>query len=175
MSRNRTKLPRASGPRRERGVMLLEALIAILIFSVGILSIVGMQSVAIKNVVEGKSRADAGFLAEQLIANMWNDTPNIDQYAFTGSGTPPPQLTAWMTKVEASLPGVDPAAVPAGVTPALPIVFVDPNTITINPTTGLKSGATVTITVRWQLPQEMKQTPVPLPHKYVVMASIYTN
>ena len=31
----------------ERGVMLIEALVAILIFSIGILAVVGMQAVAI--------------------------------------------------------------------------------------------------------------------------------
>jgi type IV pilus assembly protein PilV len=153
--------------------MLLEALIAILIFSVGILSIVGMQSVAIKNVVEGKTRSDAGFLADQIIAKMWIDTVHIGNYAYTGSGTESTELNAWMTRVKATLPGVDPAAVPAGVTPALPVIAV--TNITTSPATGLVNGGTVQITMRWQLPKEMAQTPPPPPHQYVVLASIYSN
>jgi len=53
---------------RERGVMLIEALIAILIFSIGILAVVGMQGVAIKNVTESKYRSEAAFLANELIS-----------------------------------------------------------------------------------------------------------
>ena len=41
---------------RQAGVMLLEAMIAILIFSVGILAIVGMQGTAIQNMSEAKYR-----------------------------------------------------------------------------------------------------------------------
>jgi type IV pilus assembly protein PilV len=172
MTPNRVRPPRPAGPRRERGVMLLEALIAILIFSVGILAIVGMQSVAIKNVVEGKTRSDAGFLADEIIAKMWNDTVNIGSYAYVGSGTAPTQLTGWMTRVKSILPGADPAAVPAGVTPALPVIAV--TNITTN-ALGVVNGGTVQITMQWQLPQEMTQNPPLPPHKYVVLASIYTN
>jgi type IV pilus assembly protein PilV len=152
--------------------MLLEALIAILIFSVGILSIVGMQSVAVKNVVEGKTRSDAGFLADQIIAKMWTDTPNIDKYAYPGTGTEDAKLTDWMNRVKSTLPGVDPTGVPTGVTAALPEISV--TDITTN-AAGVKTGGKVKITMKWQLPQEMKQNPVPLPHQYVVVASININ
>ena len=43
--------------------MLLEALIAILIFSMGILALMGMQATAINTVSESKYRSNAGFLA----------------------------------------------------------------------------------------------------------------
>src|SRR6266850_2797501 len=87
---------------REEGVMLIEALIAILIFSIGILAVVGMQATAIKNVTESKSRSEAAFLAEELMAQMWIDqnistgavqvnTSNVTvaNYNYGGSGTPP--------------------------------------------------------------------------------------
>ncbi len=56
---------------RQSGSVILEALIAILIFSVGILALVGMQATAINNVSDAKYRADAGFLSDQIIGVMW--------------------------------------------------------------------------------------------------------
>ena len=51
---------------KQSGVMLLEALIAILIFSLGVLGIVGMQASAVKASRDAKYRADAGLLAARL-------------------------------------------------------------------------------------------------------------
>ena len=82
--------------RAQRGVMLLEALIAILIFSVGILAVVGMQAVAIKDVAQSKYRSDASFLADSLLSQMWTDAGNIAGYAYAGSGTAPSKLTDWV-------------------------------------------------------------------------------
>lgn len=56
---------------KQSGSAILEALIAILIFSVGILALVGMQAAAIGNVSDAKYRADASFLADQIIGQMW--------------------------------------------------------------------------------------------------------
>lgn len=53
------------------GFVLLEGLIAILIFSMAILGVVGMQATAITQASESQYRADAAFLANQLIGQMW--------------------------------------------------------------------------------------------------------
>src|SRR2546422_10742639 len=70
----------------ERGVMLIEALVAILIFSIGILAVVGIQAVAIKDMTSAKYRSEAAFLAQELLAQMWTDNGNIGAYAFPGAG-----------------------------------------------------------------------------------------
>lgn len=57
--------------QKQHGSVILEALIAILIFSIGILALVGMQATSISNVADAKYRTDAGFLADQMIGNMW--------------------------------------------------------------------------------------------------------
>jgi type IV pilus assembly protein PilV len=151
--------------------MLIEALIAILIFSIGILAVVGMQATAIKNVTESKSRSEAAFLAGELMAQMWIDqnistgavqvnasNVNVANYNYPGSGSVPARLgtisppTGWIGRVTTKLPGA---------TTALPKV-----TIT-NPTA---SGATVKIEVFWQLPEEATLG-LP-PHSHTVMASI---
>ena len=57
--------------REQAGVMLLEALIAILVFSLGILSLVALQATSIKLVGDAKYRTDATLLANRLIGQMW--------------------------------------------------------------------------------------------------------
>ncbi len=64
----------------QQGVVLLEAMIAILIFSVGVLAIVGLQAAMIKNTSESKYRADASYIAQQRIGIMWADPANLDSY-----------------------------------------------------------------------------------------------
>jgi type IV pilus assembly protein PilV len=146
-------------PRGERGVMLIEALIAILIFSIGILAVVGMQSVAIKDVTGAKYRSEAAFLAQELIAQMWTDNGNIAAYAYPGTGAVPPKIQAWVAKVQSKLP--DGAA-------QLPSIALSNQT---PPLPAVPTGATVQITVRWRLPDEATQG-LP-PHTHTVIAYVY--
>lgn len=53
------------------GVVLLEALIAVLIFSIGILGIVGLQATMVKNTSEAGYRSEASYLAQKRIGEMW--------------------------------------------------------------------------------------------------------
>src|SRR5258705_5738015 len=48
----------------QRGGLLLEALIGILLVSIGILAVVALQASATKAVTEAKFRSDASFLAD---------------------------------------------------------------------------------------------------------------
>lgn len=101
--------------RQQRGVMLLEALIAILIFSMGILAIVGMQAAAIRNTSDAKYRADASYLANRILGEMWADRFNLPSYAHytggatvcspTGSASTNAKVTSWLNNVSAVLPG----------------------------------------------------------------------
>lgn len=54
-------------------MVLLESLIAILIFSMGILAVVGLQAAMIKNTNDAKYRAEASFIAQQKIGLIWAD------------------------------------------------------------------------------------------------------
>lgn len=60
----------------QRGVVLLEALIAILIFSLGILALVGLQANMLQSTSDAKYRADASYLAQQKLGLMWADPVN---------------------------------------------------------------------------------------------------
>lgn len=53
--------------------MLLEALIAFLIFSMAILGVIGLQATAINNTLDARYRTDAAYLANQILAQMWTD------------------------------------------------------------------------------------------------------
>ena len=69
------------GPSAERGAVLLEAFIAILLFSMGILALVGVQATAVKHAADAKYRAEAAYLANQIIAQMWAENPaNLATY-----------------------------------------------------------------------------------------------
>ncbi|HYD62817.1 MAG TPA: hypothetical protein VEC35_20860 [Noviherbaspirillum sp.] len=65
----------------QQGMALLESLIAILIFSLGILAIVGLQAVNLKQTADAKHRVDASFLANQSLGMMWADRANIASHA----------------------------------------------------------------------------------------------
>ena len=135
---------------RQSGSMLLESLIAVLIFSMGILAIVGMQASAVKASSDAKYRSDASMVANQLIGEMWvnNRTQATLQANFQGGGgADGPLYTAWLTDVQAALPGA--AANP-------PIVTVS-------------AASLVTITVFWIAPGEPTGT---APHNFTVVAQI---
>jgi type IV pilus assembly protein PilV len=63
--------------------MLIEALIAILIFSIGVLAIVGLQASMIKNTADAKYRSEASYIAQARIGQMWADPANLAAYVET--------------------------------------------------------------------------------------------
>lgn len=67
----------------QQGVVLVEAMIAILIFSMGVLAIVGLQAAMISNTADSKYRADASYIAQQWIGQMWADPDNLATYPGT--------------------------------------------------------------------------------------------
>jgi type IV pilus assembly protein PilV len=58
-------------PSSQQGMMLLEALFGILLFSIGIIALIGMQTNAAKQSIDGKYRSDASLLASELVGQMW--------------------------------------------------------------------------------------------------------
>lgn len=78
-------------PSPQQGVVLLEALIAVLIFSLGILGVVGLQASMIRAAGESRYRAEAGFLVQQRLGQMWvdqgADQSNLVNYVEDEPGT----------------------------------------------------------------------------------------
>ena len=139
------------GRKLQSGSMLLEAFIAILIFSMGILAIVGMQTSALKSSTDAKYRSEASLLANDLIGQMWvsDRTPATMQTNFQGGGgTDGTAYSAWFSKVQATLPGS--AANP-------PVVSIDPAT------------SLVSIAVQWKAPNDAPADPA---HQFNLIAQI---
>ena len=111
--------------------MLIEALIGLLIFMLGILALIGMQAIAMQYTIDAKYRSEASFLANQIIGTMWVDRANLNSYD-TSSGSGTTQRAVWISSVSETLPGTTGSNVP---------------TISI-------SGQQATVTVIWQRPGE---------------------
>lgn len=99
------RLIRSTAPRRQRarGFALIEALIAILIFSLGALGLLGLQVSMMKATSGAKFRADAAYLANDLVGTMWTDAANLAAYRDSCAGHAP--CRNWVAKVEQALPG----------------------------------------------------------------------
>ncbi len=139
-------------PFRQQGSMLLEALIAILIFSVGVIAMIGLQAASVKLSSDAKYRSDASMLANQVIGQMWvsNRTPAALQTNFQGGGgTNGSAYTAWASGVAAALPGV--AGIPAN-QPTISVSAVIPTAPATN------SSSLVTIRLFWKSPSESGST-----------------
>jgi type IV pilus assembly protein PilV len=116
--------------RAQSGVALLEALVGILIFSIGILALMGLQAQSIRNTVEAKYRNEAAYFANQIIGQMWVDRTNLAAYD-TGGGANP-NMENWRTRVALALPRV----VVGGIN---------------SPTIAIAANQ-ATVTVFWQMP-----------------------
>lgn len=91
--------------QRQSGFLLIEALIAVLIFSFGILALVALQAVVVKEVGEAKFRMEATQFTNQLIGQMWaDDKVNLSANYASPDG---PRYVQWKNEVVAagSLPG----------------------------------------------------------------------
>jgi type IV pilus assembly protein PilV len=58
---------------KQQGAALLEALIAIVIFSFGILAVSGLQAAMMKNTADATYRAEASYIVQQRMGNMMID------------------------------------------------------------------------------------------------------
>lgn len=80
----KTNQSRSLKSNSQQGVVLIEALIALLIFSLGILALVGLQAAMIKNTTENKLRADASFIAQQELGRIWAEANHRNLAEFVG-------------------------------------------------------------------------------------------
>jgi type IV pilus assembly protein PilV len=133
----------------QSGVMLLEALVGLLIFSLGILALVAMQSLSISSVSNAKYRVEAAFLADELLNRIWMDSygagananlANVQNYRYPGGSAP--QLTAWIAKLQNPATG-------------LPGSVAYPPTITVTNVAGPPMTSQVLVTVRWKAPNAL--------------------
>lgn len=113
--------------RLQQGFAILEAMVAIMVFALGILGLVGVQAAMTREQTASKVRADAAYLASQLIGEMWTDIPNLANYA-SGSCNGYQKCADWANKLSVNLPSGS-------------------STVLVNAATG-----DVSITVLWTMP-----------------------
>lgn len=77
------KVKHLSKVNTQQGVVLLEALIAILIFSFGILALAGLQGAMIKNTTDANYRSEASNIAQQQLGIMWGTPNDLNGYVGT--------------------------------------------------------------------------------------------
>jgi type IV pilus assembly protein PilV len=101
---NRFSRPAARG---QRGIALLEALLAIVVLAIGLLGTIGMQARSYSALSEASMRAEATIATESLLGVMASDQANLAKYALAaGPGaTPSAELMPWYTATRASIPG----------------------------------------------------------------------
>jgi type IV pilus assembly protein PilV len=159
-----------AAPSTQCGAFLLEALIAILIFSFGILGIVGLQANAVSFTNDAQYRGEAAHHANSLIARMWTDNVDALEATYEGKdGAGGPGYEALLAALE---PEECSDAKKAARSCVLPGVAENPPTVEVtpgNPANGEPATMrNVIITIRWQAPGE----PV---HQYVQTATIGLN
>jgi len=126
-----------SRPGTQRGSFLIEALIGILIFSLGILALVGMQAAAISAQSDARYRTEASNLAQQMVNNIWLNVTRTNAAAlqaslvnfehqptggacnFSGTASANALVTDWIDSVTAAGSGLP------GATTAMPQIPVN--------------------------------------------------
>lgn len=125
-----TRLPRSARLMRsqEHGVALIEVLVAMLVFSLGVLALVGLQGAMVRAQTDAKVRTDASYLANEVIGKMWADPVNFTQFDDTTCANQT-ACQEWKNKVALLLPtGVGTVEVEDAI------------------------AGDVTVTITWQLP-----------------------
>lgn len=88
--------------RAGRGFAMLEALVALLICAMGVLGVVGLQSAMTRAQTAATFRAEAAFLSQQLVGEMWAaGNGNLSGYATTSCNA---ACQDWLARVATRLP-----------------------------------------------------------------------
>lgn len=144
----------------QRGVILIESLMAILIFALGILALVGVNSVATNTQSDARFRSDANRLASKIVNEMWVNVNRTNEVtvaaslaafshradvadpcdrATAGTASADPLVTNWVAMAAGG--GVD----------GLPGATDKMQQIVVN----AAAGNQVTVTVCWQAPSDV--------------------
>lgn len=100
---HRPQRARSHMPSAQHGVMLLEVLVSILIFSIGVLALVGLQARMTAAQSDAKYRADASYLANEVVGMMWGDLTHVTNYNGVACAAHS-RCSDWRTKVSSTLP-----------------------------------------------------------------------
>jgi type IV pilus assembly protein PilV len=135
-------------PRRatQGGFSLIEGLVSILIFSLGILALVGLQANSMQMSSSAKYRSDASLLANALIGQMWVTDRTVTTLQ-NNFNTGQPNYATWLSDVQATLPVSAASA----------------------PTVAVSASGVVTVNIYWKAPNEQVSAPA---HQYTAIAQV---
>lgn len=156
----------SASARDQRGSFILEALIAILIFSFGVLGIVALQAQSLKATNESQYRAEAVYLANSLLATMWSDKfSTLKSYYDKDSNQT--GYTDFVAAVGLVLPGASLAGNAPDVQVRMP---GDPDDASEEqpPVAPSSTSASVKVHIYWQQPGESR-------HEYMTYGVIGKN
>lgn len=163
--------------RHQQGIALIEAMVAVVIFAIGILGVIGLQAVALRANADAKYRADAAYMASQIIGQMWSESRDtLTTYrhncsaeagcapscpASTNSVSGNANVTSWLTQLKAQFP-----------TGATADNLVQISVVQVNPVLGASTQTLptyqVAVSICWRAPND----PTDKYHNYVVGAQI---
>lgn len=138
--------------RYQAGVGIIEALISLLVFSIGILGMIGLQATLLQDSSDNRVRIQAGFLGTSLLGMAATDPANAGCFIVNSAATSACLSTdaqelaqLWTAEALSALPGS--ATLP-------PVVAYD-----------LGTGQ-MTVTLRWRSPGD------DMAHNYVVVSQV---
>lgn len=95
------------GPRHRRqgGIALLEAMIAIVILGIGLLGMIGLQARSYAALSDASMRAEATMASEKLLGVMNTDSAQLNNYRLAPGATPNATLAPWVQETQRAIPG----------------------------------------------------------------------
>jgi type IV pilus assembly protein PilV len=119
-------------PPDAKGGTLLEGLLAIVLFSVGLLAILRLLTVSTIDNGNAQYRSEASLLASDLISQIWTGDRSLQGITDRFGNTSTDDYRDWLASVQRRLPGVSAAS-------HVPVITIG-------------SDRTVTVSLSWKAP-----------------------
>jgi type IV pilus assembly protein PilV len=123
---------KANRIHHQRGSSLLEGLLAILLFSIGLLSLLMLLSATLIESSNARYRIEASLLISDLVSHMWIGDHSLNGLKTRFADTTSKDYQSWFTSVSNRFPGVS--------------AKLNAPQITID------DARNVTVNIRWQVP-----------------------
>ncbi len=115
----------------QRGIALIEAMIATVILAIGLLGTIGLQARAYSAINDASARAEATMASEKLFGLMSTDMLDLSSYVLPEGGDGGTKLGPWVKEVKNAIPGAAAA-------------------VSVKPNSNGTSSTEVTVTIKWQ-------------------------
>jgi type IV pilus assembly protein PilV len=105
MNRNKWNIPM---PARQRGIGMIEVMVAVLILAIGVLGIAALQAITLKNTGSSASRTQAAVQVYSMMDIIRADRGNVSNYNTNiyveGQGTGAPgSMDAWLSELQGTV------------------------------------------------------------------------